>query len=375
MVHKLRQKRAARCALAVRIAALIIPLFSLLLFLIMRGDPTRADRAEQAISAPLRGFLAQVTSLGPLRYISVSEILIAACVVWVFAALAALIVALIRRTARLKAVLRHLSVMVTVAAWVAALFSWTWGIGYSGRNLAEKTGLISDGVSVEDLRRVTALFAEKASEYSRKVPRDENGCVRVPLREIFDQSAAVYDGIVSEFPVLDAPAYPPKPMIFSRIMSYLGFTGVYYGFTGEANVNVDVPVFTIPFTIAHEMAHQRGVHSEDEANFASIAACITSGNDVYAYSGYFGGLLYLSDALYGADPDAWYALSQTLSAEVLSDFAEQSAYWERFETPASEAASTLYDGFLKSYGQELGVRSYGACVDLLVTWLADSPDA
>ncbi|NMB02581.1 MAG: DUF3810 domain-containing protein, partial [Firmicutes bacterium] len=48
------------------------------------------------------------------------------------------------------------------------------------------------------------------------------------------------------------------------------------------------------------------------------------------------------------------------------------AYWERYESPASKAASAMYDGFLKSHGQTLGVRSYGACVDLLVTWLAPS---
>ncbi|HHT17028.1 MAG TPA: DUF3810 domain-containing protein [Papillibacter sp.] len=372
MAHILKPKRALRLSLAIRIVALCIPLLLILLFLVMRTDPSRAEWAEQTIASPVRGALATMTSLGPLRYISVSEILIAACVAWIMIALVALVVELFRRTVQFRAVLRHLSLMVTVGAWIVSLFSWTWGIGYAGRSLAQETGLLSSGISVEDLAKVTALFAEKASEYSKKVPRDEDGRFNVPLRDIFEQSSAVYNGISSEFTVLDAPAYPPKPMLFSKIMSALGFTGVYYGFTGEANINVDAPAFTIPFTIAHEMAHQRGVHSEDEANFASIAACITSGNTVYAYSGYISGLLYLSDALYEAAPEAWFALSDILSEEVISDFAEQSAYWERYESPASKAASAMYDGFLKSHGQTLGVRSYGACVDLLVTWLAPS---
>jgi len=370
MTQNTARRRAPRPALLARLVALIIPLVLIGLFLILRGDPVIAQRAEENIAAPLRDILARVTSFGPLRYISVSEILIAAYVVWAAAAFIALIAALIRRKARLTAVLRHLALLVTVAAWVLSLFSWTWGIGYNTPTLAQETGLVRDGVATEDLFHVTALFAERASALSREVPRDGEGRFAASLDDILAGSASVYDGIQAEFSALSGRAYPPKPMVFSKLMSYLGFTGVYYGFTGEANVNVDQPALSIPFTIAHEMAHQRGVHSEDEANFASIAACITSGDAVYAYSGYFSGLIYLSGALYRADPEAWRALAETISPEVWRDMEDHYAYWERFETPAAEAASAVYDNYLKSQGQTLGVQSYGACVDLLVAWLA-----
>ena len=33
-----------------------------------------------------------------------------------------------------------------------------------------------------------------------------------------------------------------------------------------------------------------------------------------------------------------------------------------------EASNTVYEGFLHSYDQELGLKSYGACVDLLVNY-------
>ena len=33
-----------------------------------------------------------------------------------------------------------------------------------------------------------------------------------------------------------------------------------------------------------------------------------------------------------------------------------------------DRAGQTYDAFLKQNGQELGLRSYGACVDLLVAW-------
>ena len=34
--------------------------------------------------------------------------------------------------------------------------------------------------------------------------------------------------------------------------------------------------------------------------------------------------------------------------------------------------NTVYEGFLQSYEQTLGLRSYGACVDLLVNYYADA---
>lgn len=34
-----------------------------------------------------------------------------------------------------------------------------------------------------------------------------------------------------------------------------------------------------------------------------------------------------------------------------------------------------FDTFLKSNGQDLGIQSYGACVDLLVTWFGDEAGA
>ena len=68
-------------------------------------------------------------------------------------------------------------------------------------------------------------------------------------------------------------------------------------------MNVDAPSCLLPATIAHEMAHQRMVAAEQEANFVGIAASVTSGDPVYVYSGYLMGLIQLCNALYPVDPE------------------------------------------------------------------------
>ena len=126
----------------------------------------------------------------------------------------------------------------------------------------------------------------------------------------------------------------------------------------------------LPSTIAHEMAHQRGVNSEEEANFAAIAACITSDIPVYEYSGYLLGLDYLIDTLSGADPYAYRRITLKLNDDVLRDLKDNNDYWLSQHTQATETVTAVYDGYLKSNGVESGINSYGACVDMLVTWLA-----
>ena len=57
-----------------------------------------------------------------------------------------------------------------------------------------------------------------------------------------------------------------------------------------------------------------------------------------------------------------------LSAGVLADIADNNAYWQRRKTVVSKTSDAVYTGFLHSYGQTLGMQTYGACVDLLVAY-------
>ena len=72
------------------------------------------------------------------------------------------------------------------------------------------------------------------------------------------------------------------------------------------------------------------------------------------------------------DRAAWEQVSASLCDAVRRDFAEQREYWAKYEdTPVSKASDAVYEGFLHSYGQTLGLKSYGACVDLLVAYYYD----
>lgn len=344
-------------------AALAVPAALMGLFAILKENRAVMDGWVYGVMAPVEQFFGRVWSVFPF---SVAEVLcalvLAVALVWLVGG----IVYLLGR--RWRAAFRRVLWLAVLVLWLLAGLDWLWNAGYYASTFAQRSFLESTPCSVEELEAVTVDFARMASELACQVERDEQGHFALSPGECIRRGVRVYDGLAEEFAFLDIPAVRVKPLVCSRLQSMLGFTGIYFPFTGEANVNVDAPACLLPATIAHEMAHQRMVAAEEEANFVGIAACVTGEDTAFAYSGYLMGLIHLSNALCRADPQRWYTIRQGLGPELLVDWQDNNAYWAALASPVEEAAGEAYDAFLKGNDQELGMRSYGACVDLLVAW-------
>ena len=336
------------------------------LFLLLRNDRELMNFLTTQVTAPLKDAVASVCYLVPFPVIEVLYILAGG---W---AVVHIVVSAVkvrrargrRRSAAYRAFLILLCAALTIADW----FCLVWGINYYADGFQEKSGLYAQDVELSELYRVAAYFTEALNAASQAVPRDENGVFAVPREEIFARSTDIYENICRELPFLEKADRAPKPMLFSKLLSAMGFTGFYAGFTGESVLNVDSPAAYLPCTIAHELAHQRGIASEQECNFIAILASTQSGDPVYEYSGYLTGYVHLSNALYRSDYDLWASLRSQLDAGALADIQYNSAYWEQWESPIDTVSNAIYDTMLKSYGQADGIQSYGTVVDLLVAY-------
>ena len=264
---------------------------------------------------------------------------------------------------------RNLIPLLACWLWLFAALCWMWNTAYYASTFSQRSGFTARTYSVEELARVTDYFAQQAGEYASQVQRDREGHFAENLNELFDRSLPIYDNISREFPLLEMEPVEPKPFLLSRVQSRMGFTGMYSPFTGEANVNVDAPLCLIPSTIAHELAHQRLVSSEQEANFLGITAGILSDDPVFRYSCCLSGLINLCNALYPLAPELWNDIAgRNFTPELSQDWRDNNDYWRELEGPVDEAAGEAYDAFLKHNDQELGMQSYGACVDLLIAY-------
>jgi len=371
-----------RIPLGVTIAVCVFPVILTALFYILRSSRETMDWVVINISSPIRSFLGFLSSVYPF---ALMEILCTAAVFFLIYYIIKSIRDTSRRREKWKLLGKRLLPILVVACYVWGMFCWLWNSGYHSTGFAERYDFSQEGIAVEDLYVVSMYFAHKANEYAELVERDSDGIFIENRSAMFADSTRIYRNISREFPSLQGRLYAPKPMLFSWLMSITRYSGMYFALTGEAMINTHPPGVYMPFTVAHEHAHQLGIFAEDEANFVGVAACVTSDNDLFKYAGYISGLNYLINVL---PVDEFIEVLDFMSFHVRLDRYEESMFWstrttantgwnflDRFLTTVAEttndAVNTIYDTFLKSQNQELGLQSYGACVDLLVYYFLD----
>lgn len=375
MEKSLVKKRGLAAIFVLCPAAHVITLFGagfLVLFFTLRHDKTVMQAVSLHFVQPLHHILASLTSKLPF---SLGEWLYAAAIGGTLVYIGFELVQLIRRTERGVRLYRLFMRLSALVLGVYALFCLLWGVYYYGDDFIARSGLTSEAISAEDLELVTVYFADLLNEYSLQVPRDETGLCRTDRTAALSRSPLLFRAAVQKFPCLDGPEVSAKGMFFSRIMSIIDFTGFFCPFTAEANVNMDFPEALFASTVAHELSHQRGVAKEQEANFVAVLASLESGDLDYCYSACLLAYIHLGNALAGVNPDALSLIAAGLADGVKADLRESTRYWAQYETPVQAVTNMVYEGFLQSYGQSLGMRSYGACVDLLVNYYRDAAGA
>ena len=337
----------------------------ILLHLLTRDNHALMVWVSERLVRPVHRALAVLNDHLPF---SVAELLIGLAVIAVLVYIIYTIIKLIRCGGRLKRLYAAVINLLAAGLAVYAGFCMLWGVYYYGDDFMTRSGLKNDNISVEQLETVTEYFVALVNEYSSQVPRDADGNYVADCDAILRRSNEVYANVEETLPCLSGPAVRAKGVYFSRVMSYTDFTGFFFPFTAEANVNTDFPPALFASTVAHELAHQRGVAKEQEANFAAVLASLEYGDAEYCYSACMLAYTHLGNALYSADYDAWKSIYLTLNEDVRRDFAANREYWAQFETPVQKVSNTVYEGFLHSYDQTMGLKSYGACVDLLVNY-------
>lgn len=353
-----------------RLVILLIGVFLILEFYIFRGDKEFMEQIIVHISGPIRKALSTIFSFftfsaGEFVYMIGIPVIAAVLIVSTVRMLCGKI-----DRKRFAAVILTSAIVVTYAG---AGFCWLWSVSYYGYDILDRTGMELRDITIDELEEVAYIFAENANALSDKVSRDANNDFAESEDEIFAASLHVYDNLEKEerWSFLDKNEFMPKRLIFSKLATGMGYSGFYFPLTAEANINMDSPAAFRPVIIAHEMAHQRLVASEAETNFVGILACVTSDNEVYEYSGYLMGLMYLARALQQTDYEKWEKLTATYTPQVVRDLEVNSEYWAKNKSLFNTISREVYSKFLKSNGQQKLNITYNACIYFLVMYYED----
>lgn len=265
--------------------------------------------------------------------------------------------------------LRLALTLLCVTGVVGFGFAALCGLNYHRESFAASSGLSVRPSTAEELAELCAELTQKTNEYAAIVKRDENNNMVSSFKSYYEAAGfapAAYLNAAGEYPLLGGYTPRVKPVFASRVMSVLDIVGIYFPFTFEANINIDVPAYEIPAAMLHELAHYKGFMREDEANFIAYKASLVSGNDDFAYSGLMLALVHSTNALYSADRDAYWELTQQFDDGITADLNANAAYWKQFEGPVADFSEKVNDVYLKTNRQTAGVKSYGRMVDLLL---------
>ncbi|MBQ5833576.1 MAG: DUF3810 domain-containing protein [Clostridia bacterium] len=338
---------------------------SLILYLAFRLCVPFADFFNGTVGAFCRRLMAYLTVWIPFSF---AELLLLSLPIL----LILLIVLAYRRYCdSRRSVLVFLGILLSLLLSVAILFVWTFAAGYFGTPLAEKLELERKKVSKEELSKTASILADDLNTLSDAISFSDSGSSTMPysISEMNQKLLDAYDRVHAKYPFIDTFYSKAKPVLLSEPMSYTHITGVYTFFTGEANINVHFPDYTIPFTAAHELAHQRGIAREDEANFVAFLVCMESEDSYIRYSGTLSVYEYVASALYSADRELYKQSYASLCREIQGERAAYRVFFEKYrDNVAASVSQSVNNGYLTSQGAPEGTRSYNLVVDLTVAY-------
>lgn len=337
---------------------------SILLYVIMMNSVAFADWFNTTVSAALRAAFATLTSWIPF---SLGE-----AVIWLAPLILFLLLrhAIRRRCDTWRTAMVYVGILMSVVATLFSVFVLNFAAGYRASPLDEKLELDRQKVSAEELYDTTVILIDCINRETAEISFTESGFSAMPysLEEMNRHLDDAYESFAEDHDFITHTKSRVKPVLASEAMSYMHITGVYSFFTGEANINVNFPDYTIPYTAAHELSHQRGIAREDEANFAAFLVCIGSDDPYVRYCGYLNVYEYVASALYRADKNLYYKAVAKLNQEVKTEMAAYNDFYDKYrESTASQVSGTINNSYLQSQGTP-GTVSYGMVVDLTVAY-------
>ncbi|MBE6619278.1 MAG: DUF3810 domain-containing protein [Ruminococcaceae bacterium] len=272
-----------------------------------------------------------------------------------------------------NAYIRFLCVLLAIVSTLYSLFVFTIGTAYRGSTLYEKLGVEKpEYENSEDLVALSGYLRDKANECAENISfSPEYGSVmpysRGELNDLLNDACIKASEKYSFLAPLRSRF---KDIALSEPMTYTHISGVYTYFTGESNINTNFPDYTIPFTAAHEMAHQRGIAREEEANFVAYLICMESDDNYVKYSAYVSLLEYVQSALYKADKSAYAEFYPTLGEKIVMEYEVYDNFFAKYrKSVASDVSGTINNVYLQSQGQKAGSMSYSLVVGLAIAYI------
>jgi hypothetical protein len=294
---------------------------------------------------------------------SIGDIFYVIIFIWILEKLISFLRKLFLRRLTLAYFLYAVRRVIFLCLWIYILFNLTWGLNYNRLGIAYQLQLEVKPYSTTELTEAMQIIVDRLNE-TDSIAHIKRGEL-TNKHFLFSEAVGSYQGLEKQNSFFAYHSPSVKSSIFSYAGNYLGFTGYYNPFSGEAQVNTTVPMSIEPFTTCHEMGHQLGYAKENEANFSGYLAARSSDNMAFRYSVYFDLYMYAARGLYVRDSNLVKKYRDQLHPSVRNDYKELRMFFKKYQNPIDPFISRLYGRFLKANQQPQGLMSY----DEVIAWL------
>ena len=247
------------------------------------------------------------------------------------------------------------------------MYQVSWGMLYFQQSILDK--LPEKDITVEEVKRLTLVYLEKCKKTRTLVNEDDRGVF------IITDLPSIKAEVLSN--QVKIPSYwnnkkgtgvsALKPSLFEPVMSYTGILGYYNPFTAEAQYNATLPSTYVPFTLAHESAHQLGYAREQEANFIGFLIGEKARNTDLKYSTQYFVLKTLLHSLAENERVFVNEIIMQYSPEMKRDRLAEKLFVKKHEGLLDDFFGFTNDLFLKSNQQE-GSITYSYFIDFLIRY-------
>ena len=332
--------------------AIVLIVVVFIVLIVLKNNP---DIAEAMTRGPARwyGFVvSKVTGLIP--FISFTELLF---VFLFFLAVLLLVLAIVNfvKLRVISGICKILDIAI-VALSVVTAYHFSCEAAYNRKEMP--LPYYSGDVERTEYIDIYNYFASDINYCVSELEFDESGDVKasMSLQEIASEVRKAY-GIVTD-PYFASHSGAVKPMLSSFIYREFQITGVTFSPLAEANIDTMIPNGDIPFTVAHELAHTKGVMREGDANILAFYVCINSDNPLLrfsAYNRYFYLIRTMGSGTYLTNEERAQLVDIDPAFNKYGSF--ESKYWSDHDL-LSHIAEFINNIYIKSSGEEEVTSSY-----------------
>lgn len=266
-----------------------------------------------------------------------------------------------------KKILNSLFSLLAFASGFIFLFTWLWGFNYARVPIEQQLNFQPKPLDLQEIKTKFNEYTVLLDSLRENIPNVDTAALSEDFlpENLENTMRELLTATLTEL------NYPTTGRVRGRLIYPKGTlirnnaSGIYIPFIAEGNIDGGLYHLSLPFTIAHEMAHGYGHGDEGTCNFLAYLACRRAQAPYIRYAGTYSYWRYLRSALRQLDNQAYLQLETQLPTGIRNDLKALKHSWTLYPQAFPKFRDWLYDRFLKSQGIAEGSLSYSKVVMMI----------